>query len=715
MKMKHLISFALCSIIVLSGCSKENGGSSAVASAQTRKKQDKSRTKVGALVAGPLFSGGSLASYLSGRTFLYAVLPDAADFAAAIANSSLKNFWTDKAFQNVLQQYVNSQNLTMLKQEAVRLSTGELRGPLEFGLSFSRGADNTMAPEIHFLWRTGTQTKQCVRDFTDFVTVVAAKSPSIKISRTTIDNNEVRTLTFVEHPGCTLYFAGIDGSIRVSTDQSFFAPWKEKKQPLVQAPAFQKALQKSGIKQNSLLFAYADLSWLFENLPQQASIPPALLDATGITGLSFVTLGVHRDKGKIRELVYVDWPSEKRNLVSSFFCKANVQGALAVVPEDVVSFGVMGVDFHRLWKTLSGFAVKQFPPAQGMIRQSEQQVQMFLGKTIDEILLSFGNDIVNYTIENGNHMPVPVFLFSLKDADVLRQIALKFDKQFSSQGGQGLLLESVDTIEIFVLQKPVVPTELYFAVCEQYLVISQNVVHVRDFVKNRKGRTDPLTADNEAKTMIDRETVTALTYTDVSRQISYVADFAESSLDSMPGNLQNDAVRTIFFSDEMKSLFRKAGEDIGPVWSAVSTTNDGIQVEISSNCGIVPLGMSAGTATAALAVPRIINERKKQVEITIVTTIRNVLKKQYDFKLKFSRFAQNLRELKRQGLLFDAALARGFKNGYLFKLKSGGPNNWTLEARPADGMGRYFYCDQTGTIRAEEGEPAKSESPVIEQ
>ena len=91
------------------------------------------------------------------------------------------------------------------------------------------------------------------------------------------------------------------------------------------------------------------------------------------------------------------------------------------------------------------------------------------------------------------------------------------------------------------------------------------------------------------------------------------------------------------------------------------------------------------------------------------------MKKQYDFKLKFSRFAQNLRELKRQGLLFDAALARGFKNGYLFKLKSGGPNNWTLEARPADGMGRYFYCDQTGTIRAEEGEPAKSESPVIEQ
>jgi polysaccharide chain length determinant protein (PEP-CTERM system associated) len=85
-----------------------------------------------------------------------------------------------------------------------------------------------------------------------------------------------------------------------------------------------------------------------------------------------------------------------------------------------------------------------------------------------------------------------------------------------------------------------------------------------------------------------------------------------------------------------------------------------------------------------------------------------------EFRLRNNRYAQNLSELKDGGRI-DAETARGVSNGYVFKLRSGGARNWTFDARPMSGAGRFFYCDETGTIRAEAGVPAHQESPVVRE
>ena len=38
-----------------------------------------------------------------------------------------------------------------------------------------------------------------------------------------------------------------------------------------------------------------------------------------------------------------------------------------------------------------------------------------------------------------------------------------------------------------------------------------------------------------------------------------------------------------------------------------------------------------------------------------------------------------------------------------------------FDARPMSGRGRFYYCDETGTIRVATGTPAHQESPVLRE
>jgi hypothetical protein len=105
--------------------------------------------------------------------------------------------------------------------------------------------------------------------------------------------------------------------------------------------------------------------------------------------------------------------------------------------------------------------------------------------------------------------------------------------------------------------------------------------------------------------------------------------------------------------------------------------------------------------------------RRREIERhnKIIAAIRGVAAAQEIFRARNGRYAQNLWELRR-AMVIDSDLGRGYQDGYLFKLRSSGADNWYFDARPAGGDGRHFYCDHTGIIRTETDHPARSESPV---
>ena len=402
----------------------------------------------------------------------------------------------------------------------------------------------------------------------------------------------------------------------------------------------------------------------------------------------------------MKEVAFISWPEKKRGLMTPLWERANVKGAMAVVPADVSTFGVGGVDLAALYKGIMNFMDESFPFVAAPVKKNVEQIENMLGIGVPALLKALGKDFVSYSIVRPGNPPITVFLISVRNSELIRRTVAQIEKKM----GRKLLVESVDAVPIFTVPAP--SAQFYFSICEEYLAMSQDVDALRDFVRNRKGRRVPLAGRPDVKDILNRRDLAGLSYVNLGQQVSYMAQMI--SLMNMAG--PKDITKSLP-TDRVSDVLRDLSADLGSMWALFFTDRDGISYEIQSNCGLVPFGVSAGAVAGAVAVPAVIKARERERENAIVQAIRSVAAAQEIFRARNGRYAQNLWELKR-ALVIDSELGRGYKNGYLFKLRSTGADNWFFDVRPVGGRGKFFYCDHTGIIRAERDRPARSESPV---
>jgi hypothetical protein len=209
------------------------------------------------------------------------------------------------------------------------------------------------------------------------------------------------------------------------------------------------------------------------------------------------------------------------------------------------------------------------------------------------------------------------------------------------------------------------------------------------------------------KDILASDAVAGLSYLDLGQQLSH---FVTTGLPQVAQALESHSPVPIPV-EGMAAAFRDLAVDVGGVWGMLYLEDQGISYEIRSGCGLLPFSVSAGAVAGAVAIPAAAKARELKREKEIVGAVRNVAAAQEIFRARNGRYAQNLWEMRR-AMVIDADLGRGYKDGYLLKLKSSGTDNWSFDVRPAGGRGRHFYCDHTGIIRAEGTGPADSESPV---
>ena len=276
--------------------------------------------------------------------------------------------------------------------------------------------------------------------------------------------------------------------------------------------------------------------------------------------------------------------------------------------------------------------------------------------------------------------------------------------QLEKRFNQRLLLESVDAVPIFVTPPP---ASVHFALSERYLTISQDLEAIRDFVRNRGGRQRPLAGRSEVKDILASDSVAGLSYIDLGQQLSH---FVGAGLPRVAQALESYSPVPVPV-DDLTTVFRDLAVDVGGVWALLYLEEQGITYEIRSGCGLLPFSVSAGAVAGAVAIPAAFKASELKREKQIVGAVRNVAAGQEIFRARNGRYAQNLWEMRR-AMVIEADVGRGYKGGYLLKLKSSGTDNWAFDVRPVAGGGRHFYCDHTGIIRAEAEGPAGSESPV---
>jgi hypothetical protein len=403
----------------------------------------------------------------------------------------------------------------------------------------------------------------------------------------------------------------------------------------------------------------------------------------------------------VREVIYLTWPEATRGLLAPFWQKANVRGALAIAPAKVTSFGVGGIDFGECWRRVQTFVGEAFPPAAPSLQLYVDQFQAMFGVSVPVLLDAVGPEVVSYTVAKPGGMPSNVILLSLRNGELIRRTVANIEKRF----GQRLLLESVDAVPIFGAPPP---AQMYFAVCERYLGISQDMAALRDFVRSRRGHPTPLAGRPDVRDILKRADLAGLSYVNLGQQLSILADVGTAI--PMAQALEGKGPISFPVGDIAKAL-REGAVNIGDVWTLLFVEQDGISYEIRSDCGMLPFGVSAGSVVGSIMVPAAFKAREQQRENDVLQALRSVAAAQEIFRARNGRYAQNLWELRR-AMVVGPELGRGLQDNYLFKVKSSGADNWACDARPVGGRGRFFYCDHTGIIRAESGGPARSESPV---
>ena len=134
---------------------------------------------------------------------------------------------------------------------------------------------------------------------------------------------------------------------------------------------------------------------------------------------------------------------------------------------------------------------------------------------------------------------------------------------------------------------------------------------------------------------------------------------------------------------------------------------------------------------AAIAIPNLMRSKMTANEAAAVETLRTLNASTVMYSMTYGGFPHNLSDLGPSGSstpgsagadLIDSVLASGVKSGYLFTYTVGSADprgnvlSYTISASPVTpgttGQ-RYFYTDQSGTIRASVAGSADSSSTPL--
>lgn len=124
---------------------------------------------------------------------------------------------------------------------------------------------------------------------------------------------------------------------------------------------------------------------------------------------------------------------------------------------------------------------------------------------------------------------------------------------------------------------------------------------------------------------------------------------------------------------------------------------------------------------ASIAVPRLLDAEQQAYEATAATFLRHVQAAQETYRLANQEYADRFQLLTEVGQeLAEAGAGRGgtaedvvVYSSYIFRLGRPAPDQWWCTAEPVRGRARnkYFFLNETGTLRMELGKPANAASP----
>ncbi|HAK97067.1 MAG TPA: hypothetical protein DCM87_19265 [Planctomycetes bacterium] len=696
------IGYAACAVVwctLWCGCGRQESAAAAAQEAPARRAAaPPSGGEAAATSPHEQPDGRTLAEFVDDRAVFYAAVPDLASLAALLAGSPLHAVAKHADFGSAIENLAGAKAWGILGHEVQRASQGLMRGQAEVAVVVAPDGEGVLRTDVYVLWHARDDAGRAVRALADFAAALREKAPELIVGETTLAGVAVRTAAFGRGGARAWYFAPCDGEVRISTDTRFFGPLAPAARPLRASADFTRArarVRHAGIE---LAFVYAHIGRILGAMLDTAGGEGPRRDA-GVAAMGAAGIASYRSAGKIRDVWHVEWPEARRGLAGPFLRKANVRGALAVVPADVGFFGVMGIDLLDAWTRAGACSANARPKAWEALAAGAAELSASAGADTRVLLTAFGPDVVAYA--RGGSSPCPdTLVLSVEQREILRDAARRIEERL----GRPLVRESVDGNPIYAAPDPF---EAYLGLGEQHLVVSQDIDAVRDFLRNRRNRANPLAARSEIREILEHEKLGGMLYVNPHRDHAAVSEAALAALamdEDLPPALE----------ECLREIGRVLPQKLGPMWMVFQGAPDGIAGEIRSDWGAVPMALGGGSIGALVGLPAIAHARQGRGERRVLAAITAIMVAQEEFRLRNNRYAQNLSELKDGGRI-DAETARGVSNGYVFKLRSGGERNWTFDARPMSGAGRFFYCDETGTIRAEAGVPAHQESPVVRE
>ena len=694
-----LTGFVAGTLLVSAGCSRSSGkaealhkkGKGGTATASSRAAASRFR----------LVPRNSLASRLpASNALVYVSVPDVAAAAFAIGNSPLRKLWQTPALADTVQRYLGLRFWESLKKMAAQVVEGKWRGPLEFAVTATRRSLREVDFQIYLLWRGKEGVDQFVRSLTDCLIALRDRVPGFGFEEKNLPDGTVLRSFTLGGGAMKILFAARDGVARLSTDETFFSSTKPPSGSLQRDPAFITVTQKVAAAGTPLGYVYVSTAHALNLIASQLPVPAFLWERVGLADLKAVGFASHQFRGQVRELLFALWPENRRGMLGPLFRSAKVRAALALVPSGATSFGVGGIDLPDFYEELQSTLARLSGLAGSGFEAQIKALEDKIGVGLKDLLKAFGTDMMNYTVMRGS-TPVSVIALSVRNSDIVRRVVGRIGKAM----GRELLVESVDAVPVYSLPGPM---PVYLAVCEHHVVASTDLPAVRDFIQHRKGRPDPIAARPEVKEILGKRCLSGLSFVRLNRQLGA---FAQVTLPQVQQVLQRSPNAPAGLLSLITTLQDLLTVDTGDLWGLTFVGRDGVLYELRSSYGLGPFVLSAGCVAGTVAIPAVMKARQQQRERKVIEEIRTIASGQEAFRMRNGRYAQNLWELGDQ-MLVDSALARGFKHGYLFKVRSSGSDTWHVDVRPAEGHGRYFWCDQTGVIRAENNKPASSESPV---
>ncbi len=655
----------------------------------------------GPVQGGPAFTTGrTLADFVDDQTLCFVTVPDLAPIAALLTSSPLHALVKSGEFERGAAALVGAKAWSLLSQEMTRAAQGMLRGRAEAAARPTTDDEGRAQVEWYVLWNGRDDAERTVRVLFDFLVALRERTPELSCGETSVDGIPARTVTFGRLDRRTCYFAARDGEVRLSTDKSFLGTLTPAARPLSASAEFLSARTRVKGDGAGLALVYTHGGrgiWAtLERICSANATTHASSEDLGVG--AFVTGGIasYRSEGRTREVGYLEWPEAERGAFAPFLKKANVRGALAVVPSDVDFFCVLGIDIPEAWSRAGALLGRAFPETYEELRARCTPFADALGTDLKTLLKSIGPDCIVYKCERESPFPAVVAV-SIRNREELAGVFRRLEEGL----GQRLLRESVDGIPIYAGPGG---APVYMGLSEQYLVTSPDVDLVRDFIRQRRGRANPLAGHPEVKDFMNYDDLGAMVYVDAAKEYATACRSVMAWIGYGGEGAEDAAGR---FNERMRTAPVRGGG----LWTLLFLNAEGISCEIRSDCGFLPLAFGTVVLGAAVALPAAVQASRDRDEKRVLAAINSIMAAQEEFRIRQGRYAQSLLELKDAGGI-DAELARGACNGYVFKLKSGGEKNWTFDVRPMSGRGRFFYCDETGTVRVEVDKPAHHESPV---